>query len=122
VHVENFGIVGIYDAEDGLTGELKYLAGKLFSNKKCDLCDVTHGWNPFGKRKWKKALEKESLSISLIHRNQASDLHKKVAGSLPAIICNKSGKWECILNSSELKRLKNNPEEIIEILNNFRIK
>ena len=119
MQLKNFEVIAIYNADAGLRGELKYLTRKAVKNETCDLCDLTHGWNPFGKRKWKKAIEKESLSISLIHRNQASDLHKKVAGSLPAIICNTSGKWECILNSSELKRLKNNPEEIIEIINNF---
>lgn len=35
-------LVGVYNADGGLLGELRYAAGKLFGTAECALCDITH--------------------------------------------------------------------------------
>ena len=35
-------IWGVYHADGGLIGELKYVAGALFKGQHCSLCDITH--------------------------------------------------------------------------------
>ena len=35
-------VIGIYHADGGIIGELKYFTGKLFGGSKCSLCDITH--------------------------------------------------------------------------------
>ena len=112
MQLKNFEVIGIYNADAGLLGELKYLTRKAMKNEICDLCDLTHGWNPFGKRKWKRALAKSGIGITFLHRNQASNNHKKASGLLPAIISNVTGEWECLVSNAALKQYKNNPEEI----------
>ncbi len=104
VQLKNFEVIGIYNADAGLRGELKYLTRKAVKNETCDLCDLTHGWNPFGKRKWKKALAKSGIGITFLHRNQASNNHKKASGLLPAIISNITGEWECLVSNAALKQ------------------
>ena len=46
-------VFGIYNADGTFFGELGYVIAKLGGKRSCSLCDVTHGWNPFGKRQWK---------------------------------------------------------------------
>ena len=36
-------LVGIYNANGSVLGELKYLVGKLTGQSDCALCDITHG-------------------------------------------------------------------------------
>ena len=66
--------VGIYNAENGLSGELRYVLGKLTSDKskKCELCEITHGLNPFGKPSWKKELSNTTVDFHLLHKNEAT--------------------------------------------------
>jgi hypothetical protein len=35
-------LVGVYNADGGLAGELKYFFGHLIGVAKCELCDITH--------------------------------------------------------------------------------
>ena len=35
-------LVGVYNADGGIVGELKYFFGHLIGISKCELCDVTH--------------------------------------------------------------------------------
>ena len=41
-------VVGIYNADGTIGGELSYALAKLARRGSCELCDVTHGWNPLG--------------------------------------------------------------------------
>jgi len=36
-------LIGVYDADGTLTGELAYLIGSVLGRKHCSLCDITHG-------------------------------------------------------------------------------
>lgn len=35
-------VLGIYDADGGLRGEMSYVVGKLLGRAHCGLCDITH--------------------------------------------------------------------------------
>ena len=35
-------LIGVYNADGGIVGELKYFFGHLIGIAKCELCDVTH--------------------------------------------------------------------------------
>ena len=36
-------ILGIYNADGGLWGEMRYITGRIFGKSHCALCDITHG-------------------------------------------------------------------------------
>jgi hypothetical protein len=40
---EMTGLVGVYNADGGLFGELRYVLGHLRGTAACALCDITHG-------------------------------------------------------------------------------
>ena len=60
-------VFGIYNADGSFLGELQYAISKVVGKSSCSLCELTHGWNPFGKRKWKTVCKSSDLNIQLIH-------------------------------------------------------
>ena len=95
-------LVGIYNADSGAIGELTYLFNKVVRNARCHLCDLTHGWNPYGRRSWKEACWTASVVISFVHRNEATDAQLAAADQLPAIVALDGGEWACVVTAAEL--------------------
>jgi len=106
-------LVGIYNADSGIVGELTYLFNKVLRNTHCHLCDLTHGWNPNGRRSWKEACGTSSLNISFIHRNEATDAQLAAAELLPTIVALNNGEWACVVTAAELAEHSDDPDWVI---------
>jgi len=106
-------VVGIYNADGSVTGELAYAAAKLTGRGSCELCDITHGWNPFGRREYKTAVQQSGLDITFIHRDEALPEQLAAAGQLPSIITLGDDGWENIMTPSDLAAFKAVPGELI---------
>lgn len=64
-------IVGVYHADGGLIGELRYVIGKARGNAHCALCDITHG-TVRRKRAWDVACGGFDIPVRLVHLNERS--------------------------------------------------
>ena len=106
-------LVGIYNADSGVIGELTYLFNKVVRNTRCHLCDLTHDWNPYGRRSWKEACWTSSVVISFVHRNEATDAQLAAADQLPAIVALDGGEWACVVTASELAEHSDEPAWVI---------
>ena len=106
-------IVGIYNADGSIGGELSYALAKLTRRGSCELCDVTHGWNPLGKRSWKAAVERCSLDMKFIHRDEALPDQLSAAGQLPAVVMSSHDGWRVLMTNSEFAIFKSDPGELI---------
>lgn len=61
-------LVGVYDADGGLRGELAYLAGKV-RGQHCSLCDITH--SPVRRRReWDAYVSSLPVPFDVVHRNE----------------------------------------------------
>ena len=109
-------VFGIYNADGTFLGELGYVMAKLLGKRSCSLCNVTHGWNPFGKREWKGLCKSSLINIQLIHRNEATESQLKAAGDLPSFITEAGEGWTQIMTSTQITKLKNQPDTIITML------
>ena len=109
-------VFGIYNADGTFFGELGYVIAKLVGKKSCSLCDVTHGWNPFGKRQWIELCKSSSLEIQLIHRDEATESQLQAAADLPSFITESQEGWTQIMASTQITKLKNQPETIVLML------
>jgi hypothetical protein len=83
-------LIGVYNADGGITGELKYFFGHLVGLAKCELCDITH--SPIRRKASfdKLALELKSeygLDFALKHLNERTEAETKAS----------SGKEPCVL-------------------------
>jgi len=80
-------VVGVYDADGGVVGEVGYLVGHLLGRTSCSLCDVTHG-SLRRRPEWDAMVARLPLPVRLVHRNEASDDDRRAwsVSGLPAVV------------------------------------
>ena len=109
-------IVGIYHADGGILGELKYMTGKFFGGSHCALCDITHT-NKGKKDVWKKCEEKLGVSIIFVHLNERNEkLLDYTNGNTPCIVGKTSTNYVMLASKKELEECKGNATALSELL------
>lgn len=69
-------VLGVYDADGGVLGELAYVVGHALGRAECALCDVTHG----GVRRrpaWDAMVASLPVPVRLVHRNELSETERQ---------------------------------------------
>jgi len=99
-------LVGIYEADGGLVGELRYAIKKLVGRGHCSLCDVTHrGVRP--KHEWRVMCEELSIPFDLVHLNERSSaVHQVSEGKTPCVLAEVDDDLILILDRDELEHCK----------------
>ncbi|MFM2184763.1 MAG: hypothetical protein RIS55_411 [Actinomycetota bacterium] len=83
-------LIGIYNADGGIVGELSYFFGHLVGVRSCSLCDISH--SPIMKKPSFKALEKHLLAehgvaVRMLHMNERNEREQKASeGREPCIL------------------------------------
>jgi hypothetical protein len=78
-------LVAIYAADGGLSGELKYVLGKLSGRAHCSLCDITH--SPIRrKREWDDLVRHLGVPVDLVHRNEVPPNISALGGLFPPAV------------------------------------
>ncbi|GII99805.1 hypothetical protein CLV28_1063 [Sediminihabitans luteus] len=103
-------IVGVYHADGGLAGEVRYVVGKVLGRAHCALCDVTH--SPVRrKRAWDAMVARLDVPVELVHLDEMSDDVAAVvaeAGS-PVVLgwvpAAGAGRWVVLLEAAALETL-----------------
>ena len=97
-------LYGVYDADGGAWGELKYIVGKASGLGHCTLCDLTHGWSLRGKKDWLNFANQSGLEFRLLHRNeQPNDLAKITSDSIPCIAHRVGHSYSVLVGPDELE-------------------
>ena len=109
-------VVAIYNADGGLSGELRYVRDKLAGRSDCALCDLTHGWNPVGKRSWRKACRSAPVPIETIHRDEATPSQLDAAGDLPAVLIGQGDSWMPAADAELIRSMRKNPVKLVNHL------
>lgn len=64
-------VLGVYDADGGVRGELAYVVGHLLGRAECALCDITH--SPVRRKPaWVAMTTRLAVPVRVVHRNEAS--------------------------------------------------
>ena len=62
-------LIGIYHADGGAVGEVKYVLGKLLGTTHCALCDITH--SPIRRKPaWDSMVTRIEVPFTLLHLNE----------------------------------------------------
>ncbi|GAA4412771.1 hypothetical protein GCM10023168_34950 [Fodinibacter luteus] len=80
-------VVGVYDADGGVVGELTYVVGHLLGRTECSLCDVTHG--PVRRKPdWDAMAARLPVVVRLVHRNETTGSERAAhdATGLPVVL------------------------------------
>ena len=104
-------LVGIYNADGGIVGELKYFFGHLIGVAKCELCDVTH--SPIRRKasfdKLASDLKAEfGLEMDLKHPNERNESEIRASsGQEPCVLAQYAdGSLGMLLDRAELAMVK----------------
>ncbi len=96
-------LIGVYDTDSGLLGELAYLTGRLLGVAHCALCEITHG--AFGEKPAFRATRRWlGVPIETIHRNdQPVGLRAVTEGSTPCVVGETALGYELLLRRGDLE-------------------
>ena len=109
-------VVGIYNADGGLSGELRYALDKVLGRSDCALCELTHGWNAFGKRSWRDACRASPVPIETVHRDEATASQLAAAGALPAVLIGEADSWQLAADAGLIGSMRNDPAKLLDHL------
>ena len=109
-------IIGIYHADGGVLGELKYKVGTFFGGSHCALCDITH--TKTGKKDiWRKCEQKLGIPISFVHLNERNEkLMDYTKGNTPCIVGKTSTNYVMLATKKELEECNGNATALAELL------
>ncbi len=103
-------VVCIYNAKGGLLGEISYLCKRVTAQSHCELCEISHGANPLGKKEWKLLSDRFPLPVHTYHLNEADDLACKAAeGNFPVVLLRSGKDYEVLMDASDLKSCRKSP-------------
>ena len=101
------GYTGIYNADGGLAGEIRYLFGHLFGSAECSLCDITHS-RVRRKPQWDRMVERIGVPLVVLHRNEIDRRLRLTVEdvALPVVVAHHSnGSTTIALTAPELAQL-----------------
>lgn len=79
-------VVGVYDADHTLVGEVAYWVGARLGRRHCALCDITHGLFTT-KRDWTECRTGLPYTFDTFHRDDQPDaVRAALAGAAPAVV------------------------------------
>jgi hypothetical protein len=103
-------LIGVYNADGGIVGELTYVFGHLIGVRSCSLCDISH--SPIKKKSSFKELEQHLLSVhgilvKMIHLNERNEREQKASeGQEPCMLLEYPDQSiSMFLDSTDLKAL-----------------
>ena len=95
-------IWGVYHADGGLLGELRYVMGVAFRGEHCSLCDITHSvaWEKGEMKKWRKTSE---IPFHLVHLNERpEEVTIATEGKTPCIVGKSNSGFVMLATDEEL--------------------
>jgi hypothetical protein len=112
-------LIGVYDADSTVFGEVSYWIGARLGITHCSLCEITHGL--FAKKsEWKDCAESLSVPFRLFHRDDApDDVLVKIAGEFPAVLQRTSEGVAVILTKEELENFHGKTSDFSAWITNF---
>jgi hypothetical protein len=109
-------LVGVYDADGTLLGELAYVVGHVLGRRSCALCDITHG-RLRRRREFDEAAAALGVPFELVHRNErAADLVALTDDALPCVVAEGDGERVVLLDRDALAACGKDPSALIEAI------
>lgn len=78
-------LVGVYDADGTVRGELAYWVGARLGRRHCALCEITHG-SVRERTEWKTCQAGLPVAFDTFHRNDQPDAVRSAAGGQAPVV------------------------------------
>jgi hypothetical protein len=110
-------LVGIYDADGTVRGELAYLIGRARGTAHCALCDITHG-RLRRRAEFDDARERLAVPLDLQHRDEIGETVRAAAGGrYPCIVGISASGASVVLGPDDLEACAGDPDALVDRLN-----
>jgi hypothetical protein len=96
-------LVGVYDADSTVWGEVSYWVGARFGRRHCSLCEITHG--AIRQRpEWIACQDRLPAEFATYHRNdQPDEVRDAAGGQAPVVVAETdTGRHVVVLTPTEL--------------------
>jgi hypothetical protein len=112
-------LIGVYDADSTLLGEISYWVGARLGITHCSLCELTHG--VFTKKsEWKQCAESFTVPFHLFHRDDAPhDVLLALAGEFPAVLQRNTEGLKVILTKEKLERFDGHTSDFAQWITDY---
>ena len=114
-------LIGVYNADGGIVGEISYVLGHLIGIRSCSLCDISH--SPVKKKAAFKELEQHLLSehgimVRMIHLNERNERETKASeGREPCMLLEYPDQSiSMFLDSTDLKALSGSVKSLKKLI------
>ena len=114
-------LIGVYNADGGIVGEISYVLGHLIGIRSCSLCDISH--SPIKKKAAFKELEQQLLSehgimVRMIHLNERNERETKASeGREPCMLLEYPDQSiSMFLDSTDLKALSGSVKSLKKLI------
>jgi hypothetical protein len=114
-------LIGVYNADGGIVGEISYVLGHLIGIRSCSLCDISH--SPIKKKAAFKELEQNLLEehgilVKMIHLNERNERETKASeGREPCILLEYPDQSiSMFLDSTDLKALSGSVSSLKKLI------
>ena len=109
-------LIGVYDADGTLRGEVAYWIGARLGRRHCSLCDVTHGTFT-EKNDWKRCRSSLRVPFDTYHRNdQPADVRRVNGDRTPVVVAETSGGIVVLLNGPQIDDAQGDPERLVTLI------
>lgn len=95
-------LIGVYRADGGLVGELRYVIGHYLRGQSCSLCDITHSpWRR--KPAWDARVRDLGIPFELVHLNEMEPSLAAFVGDRAAcVVAESTDGWVFVLGNDDL--------------------
>ncbi len=107
-------LVGVYDADSTLRGELSYWINARLGRAHCSLCDITHGLIR-ERPEWTRCRSALPVPFDTYHRDDQPDSVRAAIGDgAPAVVAETVDGIVPVLDSAELADCRGSIEALVE--------
>ena len=109
-------LVGVYDADGSLRGELSYWIGARIGRRHCALCEITHG-KVRERKDWRECRDAMTVPFDTVHRDESStEVNKATNGKLPAVVAITADGAVALLGPEEITKCTGSPVALVEAI------
>lgn len=106
----------MYHADGSLSGELRYVVGKVLGRAHCALCDITHG-SLREKAEWRACRDALPVPFETVHLDERSpEVRATTEGRTPCVVAETDDGLVVVLGADALDRCAADPEAMIRAL------
>ena len=110
-------LIGVYDANGSVPGEIAYWVGARLGSRHCALCEITHGTFR-EKAEWRSYSSNLPVPFQALHLDELPPAVSSLVGSeAPCVVAERSdGGYEIVIDRDQLESCDGQPARLAELI------